>query len=744
MNLHAELEKGVDYHRAQKLDLAQQTYTGILRVDPRHPEALHLLGVIAYQSGLCDRAIDLISRAIEIAPHYPAYHNNLANAYSQKGNYDGALMCYEAALRLKPGYAEALYGQGNAHQALKDSRSAMACYRRALDSKPDFHQASNNLGVALFADGRFSEASYFFEKAVRLKPDYLEGYINLGDTYNEQGRLDAAGDCYNKAVELGVNSAEVFVKLANIFQNQGQLDQAIALFNKALQLNPELWEVYYSLGNVYGKSGQTKKAIECYRSAIQLNPDHAYTLNLLIRQLQQTCAWSEMPEFTARLNLMTKAALQNGQKAAGMPILTLSLWDDPEVNYRVTKSWAEDISSRTTTYAPLIDSQPASSFDGRRRAISRITIGYLSADFHNHATLHLMGSLFQYHDRNDFKIVAYSYGKNDRSSYRKKIERDCDEFVDLNDLNDWEAARVIHDGGVDILVDLKGYTEDNRLEICAFRPAPIQVSWLGFPGTTGADFIDYIITDKIVTPPEHARYFSEKFVYMPHTYQVNDRHQKIADRNYSRRDFGLPDDAFVFCSFNEPYKIEPVMFDVWMRILQRVPNSALWLLRKGRFVEELLTKAAGCKDVVSGQLIFSDKLPKGEHLARMRLADLALDTRVYNGHTTTSDSLWAGVPVITLQGNHFASRVSASLLAAVGLPELIARKLEDYEAMAVRMARSPDELSAVKAKLVKNRLIKPLFDTARFTTDLETAYKNMWQIHLNGEAPRQIQVSADK
>jgi protein O-GlcNAc transferase len=321
-----------------------------------------------------------------------------------------------------------------------------------------------------------------------------------------------------------------------------------------------------------------------------------------------------------------------------------------------------------------------------------------------------------------------------------QIQRDCDKFVDIISLSRTEAAQRIYRDQVDILVDLKGYTKDTRLAICALRPAPVQVSYLGFPGTTGADFIDYIITDKIVTPEEHAPYYSEKFVYLPHCYQVNDNTQPIANKAWKKKDFGIPENSFVFCSFNRSYKIDPVMFDVWMRILQQVPESVLWLLFSNKTAEENLRREAVDRGVQSERLISARMLPKDAHLARLRCSDLALDTRIVNGHTTTSDALWAGVPVITLQGGHFASRVSSSALSAIGLPELITHSLEEYEALAVQLAHNPAELQELRQRLARNRLVTPLFDTPRFVRNLESAYKEMWKIFLAGETPRQIEV----
>ncbi len=305
------------------------------------------------------------------------------------------------------------------------------------------------------------------------------------------------------------------------------------------------------------------------------------------------------------------------------------------------------------------------------------------------------------------------------------------------------AATKINQSGVDILVDLKGHTRNNRLEICALRPAPVQVTYLGFPGTSGADFLDYILTDRIVTPEDQSPYYSEQFAFLPHCYQINDHKQEISDTPFTRLDFGLPEDSFVFCSFNTNYKIEPVMFDVWMSLLNKVPNSVLWLLKSNELAASNLESEAEARGIDAKRLIFAEKIPKDQHLARYRLADLALDTRIYGGHTTTSDALWAGVPVLTLQGAHFASRVSASILNAVGLSELVTRNLADFQSLAIKLSQNSDELEALKAKLARNRLSEPLFDTPLFVANLESLYRRMWDKFLSGEAASKIDLSEE-
>jgi len=414
---------------------------------------------------------------------------------------------------------------------------------------------------------------------------------------------------------------------------------------------------------------------------------------------------------------------------------------NPAKNLAIAQSWAKDVVNRVSDLTPRPPSLKGKGENSMKRpspfrgGVKKIRVGYLSNDFRNHPVAHLISGVFRLHNRNEFEIYCYSYGQDDGSLYRQKIRQDCDCFVDLQHVGHAESAQRIYEDQIDILVDLMGFTKGGRLEICALRPAPIQVNYLGYPGTCGADFFDYIIIDKTIVPPEHAPYYTEKSVYMPHSYQANDNRQAFSDKPMSRKDFGISENRFVFCSFNQVHKIEPMMFNVWMSILRRIPESVLWLLPGSPLTEANLRREAANRGVDPARLIFSERLDKPDHLSRHTLADLALDTRIYNGHTTTSDALWAGVPVVALLGTHFASRVSASLLKAVGLSGLITQNLEEYEKLAVRLAKQPGELIKIRQQLAKNRLTEPLFDTPRFTKDLETAYKEMYRRWQHGEMP---------
>jgi protein O-GlcNAc transferase len=535
---------------------------------------------------------------------------------------------------------------------------------------------------------------------VELDPDYVDAHYKMGDALLNHGNLRQAISCFQKALELSPDFAEAYTNMGNAFQDLGELEEAIASYKKALQL-----ELYYP---------------EAYCQLFFL--------------LKETCSWEELGNLGRELDAFVARSPYSETVDFESPFVSVATYPQPDRNYAVARLWSANIAGEVSSL------NPGFSFHERKRSKEKITVAYLSSDFHDHATAHLMLSLFALHNRSEFEIFCYSYGPDDESIYRNKIRHDCDRFIDVRDQGYYEVARQIHEAMVDILVDLKGYTTGGRMQIPALRPAPIQVSYLGFPGTSGAEFIDYILTDRIVTPENQALYYSEKFVYLPHCYQVNDHSKVIAERKRAKTHFGLPEDSVVFCSFNQGYKIDQTMFDVWMNILDGVPDSVLWLLVKSKTAENNLKKRAEERGVHAGRLFFAERLPKPDHLARLALADLALDTRIYNGHTTSSDSLWAGVPVIALQGSHFASRVSSSILTAIGLPELITKSLEEYETLAVRLALEPSELKAVREKIAVNRSETPLFDTYRFVRNLEKGFKEMWEIFAAGQAPRQIEV----
>jgi protein O-GlcNAc transferase len=608
-------------------------------------------------------------------------------------------------------------------------------YKKILKLSPNHPVCFNCMGIIAWDSGRTGEAVEWFNKAIQNDPTNPRYHSNLGNALKDQGRLAESISSSQRALELNPNLAEAYNNLGIALGLMGKLEEAKASLERAFVLKPDYADAYYNLGLVVELSDRPDDSISCYQKSLQLDSNNPKALVSLVFRLRQIFAWEDIKILTAQIDRFTQKAINNGTKIHEPPIQNILRCTDLSRNFAIAHSVSADIAkSMSNSIEPF-------SFDGRESEKKRITIGYLSNDFRNHPVAHLMSGLFGLHNRDGFEIFCYSYGPTDESYYRQRISQDCDKFVDLKNVDFIESAKQIYSDQVDILVDLTGHTRGNRLEICALKPAPVQVSYLGFPGTTGADFIDYIITDKIVTPEDHACYYSEQFVYLPHCYLVNDNTQAIAKKDWEKRDFDLPENGIVFCSFNQAHKIEPIMFDVWMRILQQVPESVLWLKGASKRAKTNLIKEAESRGVKAGQLVFAKRMPtKEEHLTRLAFADLALDTRIYNGHVTTSDALWAGVPVIALKGDHFASRVSASILTAISLPELITRTPEEYEALAVGLGSNPSDLKAIRKKLARNRQTEPLFDTPRFVRNLEGAYKEMWSIFLAGERPRQLEV----
>jgi protein O-GlcNAc transferase len=667
MMIDSELKNAIEFYHADQTSAAEQVCRQLLEICPKHPDALHLLGVITHR----------------------------------QGRYEDAIGNYQKAIGLKPSWAEPYFHMGSAFHDQGRLETAISCYRKALDLKPDFLQAHVNLGIAYQRLKQFNKALSCFEGALNLEPDCAEAYINMGNLYQAQARHRQALTCYRQAVHI----------------------------------EPENPVAHLNLGIALKKVGNTTEAAASYRRALNLKPDYAKACAYLVNLLQSDCDWSDLAHWSKKLDALTGDALACGRRPAETPFLNISRHADPALNMAVVSSWCDRSAARISKRQP--------SFDFTGRLISdrqRITIGYLSNNFRNHPTAHLMYELFRLQNRRRFEVFCYSYGNNDGSSYRNAIQHDCDRFVELDPLSPSEAAQKIFADRVDILVDLAGHTQGNRMEICALRPAPVQVRYLGMPGTTGAEFFDYLIADPIVTPGVHARHYSEKLVWLPHCYQINSRRQCLAGHHFKRGNQGLPDGGFVFCCFNTSYKFDPVMFDGWMRILKRVAGSVFWLMAESQSAASNLKREAEARGVDAGRLVLAAKLPKDEHLARLRLANLALDTRIVNGAITTSDALWSGVPVVTLLGDHFASRMSASILTAIGLPQMVATRLEQYESLAVGLANHPHDLARIKETLAHNRRAKPLFNTRLFVKHLEYAYARIWQNFMAGDNPGPIRV----
>jgi predicted O-linked N-acetylglucosamine transferase (SPINDLY family) len=466
-------------------------------------------------------------------------------------------------------------------------------------------------------------------------------------------------------------------------------------------------------------------AIASFRHVLALAPGTPYALSSLVWAELFACDWGELAPHIAALRELVRA-----NQVPAAPFTLLAVSDSP-----AEQRQCAELHVRETPGGPR-----EALWRGAPRRHARIRLAYLSADFHEHATAYLTARLFELHDRDRFELIAISYGPDDRSAMRARLERAFDKFVDVRAMSDAQSARLMCEMEVDIAVDLKGHTADSRMAILAHRPAPLQLTYLGYPGSVGATYIDYVLADRVVVRPADEHFYTEKVVYLPDSYQVNDATAAIAERTPSRAETGLPQDAFVFCCFNNTYKLNPEIFAVWMRLLARQPRSVLWLLEHGAAAQRNLQRSAEAHGIEAARLVFAPRLARAEHLARHRLADLFLDTLPYNAHTTTSDALWAGLPVVTCLGTTFAGRVGASLLGAVGLEQLVTDGIAEYEALALRLARDEDALGSIREQLARNRLTHPLFDSARSCRHIEAAYQRMWEIHERGDPPRSFTV----
>ena len=615
---------------------------------------------------------------------------------------------------------------------LSESESA---YRTALKLNPGFAEAHNNLGNVLKDQGRQKEALSAYRKALKIYQDHPILLNNIGNILLELGDIKQAVQYLTKSIELDHSYVDPLNNLANAYRSLGKLEEAVRTYIKAIELDPNIVEVHYNLAGLLAYLGKIEQSVNYYKSTMRLDPDNVAAASALYHQLSSLCDWNELDELQIDIERILASAESQNINDLGSPGYAVNRTDDLAQNYLVAK-----VACRKITNSLDMPKTKGFVFGKRKKQKERLKIGYLSNDFYDHATMHLLMGVFREHDKNQIEFACYSYGEDDDSDWRKKLIEYSDAFIDVSKQSDYEVAQKIYNADIDILVDLKGHTQDSRLGICAYRPAPIQVTHLGFPGTSGADFFDYVLTDHIVTPIGHEAFYSEKFAYLPDTYQPNDNQQKISDKTITRSEVSLPEEGIVFCSFNQPYKLDPVLFDIWMRLLKQVDHSVLWLYVKNETAIKNIQYETQKRGIDPQRLVFAEKLSKELHLARIGLADLVLDTRIYNGHTTTADALWAGVPVITMQGQHFASRVSSSLLHAIGLPELVTTDLATYESLALKLASNPGELKSIRVKLRQNRSSAPLFDTVRFTRNLEAAYRVMWQRYLEGKKPDHFEV----
>jgi predicted O-linked N-acetylglucosamine transferase (SPINDLY family) len=625
-----------------------------------------------------------------------------AIAAQKNGNLVEAERLYSTILAQAP-IPEVLVNHGNVLTAMGRAGEALAAYDRALLARADFFEALFNRANLLLETRRSEEALAGFEQAVAVRPDATPAWNNRGTALRRLRRLDEALASYDRAVTLTPGNVNALTNRAMALYELRRLDEALAAADQALAAQPGFAEALYLRGNILRDRQQLDEALASYEQALAANPAHPHALNGLAQSALLLCDWKRSAALAPRL----KESIESG-RALIQPMVLMGTSDDGALLRRCAENYVHHIAP---AQPPLVGKT--------RYGHDRIRIAYLSADFHQHPTAQLMVELFERHDRARFEVTAIAFGPDDNSPMRARLKKAFDRFEDVRAMSDAEVARLLRERETDIAVDLNGHTQDARPGIFAHHPATVQINYLVYPGTTGASFMDTVLADRTVLPVDQQPLFSEKIVHLPDCYQANDATREIPDAP-SRADCGLPSDGFVFCCFNNSWKLNPPMFDIWMQLLKALPGSVLWLMDGPHAAN--LRQEAQARGVDAARLVFAPKLPPDRHLARHRLADLFLDTLPYNAHTTASDALWAGLPVVTCKGRVFQSRVAASLLTAVDMPELIAGDPAAYETLALQLATNPALLKATREKLARNLKTQPLYDSERFRKAIEATY----------------------
>lgn len=670
-----------------------------------------------------DTALWWCRQALQLAPGLPEAWFNLGIALGGKGQRGEAMQALEKAQSLTLDSSDAQNSIGFQFIELDAYPQAEQCLERSIALAPTYAFPYVNLGKLRAKQKRRDDAVTYFRRAIELQPDLAPAYVNIGGVLNEQNKRTEAEVACRKAIELDSNSSDAWSNLGIVLLSQKRHEAAEMASRKAIALNPRSFEAWSNQGSALFGLKRFQDAANCFRKSLELNPAAVYLEGFVLYTRLLCCDWGNFTDDLYKLTLK----IQQGQKVV-VPFPVLALTTSLDLQRKAAENFVAYQFAENKLLGPIHQ---------RQRDDNKIRIGYFSADFRDHPVSNLMVEIFELHDRNRFELIGFSFGPANNDEVRKRLAAAFDQFVDVHDKSDTEVAVLSRELGVDIAVDLGGHTEDARTGVFALRAAPVQVSYLGYLGTMGAPYFDYLIADKCTVPEEYRPYYAEKVAYIP-SYQANDSKRRIADKVFTREELGLPDAGFVFCCFNNNFKITPHTFDGWMRILQRVEGSTLLLYADNPSAVDNLKREARLRGIDASRLVFAERIERSLYLARYRVADLFLDTFPYNAGTTASDALWAGLPVLTCMGESFASRVAASLLQAIELPELITSSQADYENLAIELAKNPERLQLLKQKLNKNRLTTPLFDSPMVTEKLESAYVAMHERSLAGMPPEHI------
>jgi len=713
---------GACFAGLRQLDNALKSYEKALTIKPDYAEVHYNLGVTLQELGQLSAAVKSYEQALAIKPDYAIACNNLGFTLQELGQLNAAVKSYEQALAIKPDYADVHNNLGNTLKDLGQLDAAVKSYKQALAINPDYADVHNNLGVTFQELGQHDAAVKSFEQALAIKPDFADVHYNLGNVHKKLNQLDAAVKCFEQALAIKPDYADAHNNLGNALKDLGQLDAAVKCYEMAVAIKPDFAQVHQNHGSVMKRLKRLDKALTSFERALVLNPELNFLLGDLLHSKMLLCLWDDL---TNDLNELTKK-INNNEKVIE-PFSMLALIDNPEIQRKTAEIFANKNYPKNHDL-PEIGLYPKH---------KKIRIGYFSADFREHPVSALTAELYEIHDRSHFEIYGFSFGPDTKDKMNLRIKAGVDHFYDVRTMPHKDVAMLARSLEIDIAVDLGGHTQNARTGIFAMSAAPIQVSYIGYIGTMGANYYDYLLADQKMIPEKNQKYYAEKIAYLP-SYQVNDSTQSPPSTTLTRQDIGLPEKGFVFCCFNNTYKITPDTFDSWGRILEKVKDSVLLIYADNESAQINLTKEISLRGINPNRLIFGKRLSKSEYLARYRLADLFLDTHPYNAGTTASDALRMELPVLTYLGSSAASRHAASVITALNLPELITTTEEEYEKLAVELATDPKKLKIIKDKLVGNLPIAPLYNTPMFTRHLESAYSMMYDRYQRGLDPDHI------
>ena len=753
------LNQAIEYFQAGNLNGAELILKSVIQVDTKCLPALHILGLIKASQGLHKEAALLLKKAVRLSPEDASLQYNLAKALSESGenlesipyhkkaielgssnqeaflNYGkslsklgrlhDALAIYDKALLINAFHEGVLLNKGASLKELGRYEDALHCANLALSSNPALVEALQNKGIALKGLKRYEDALRVYDKALEINPAYAEAWSNKGNVLGDLKRYEEALRAYDKALEINPAYAEAWYNRGISFNGLHCFAEALHSYDKALEINPAYAEAWYNRGISLNELRHYEEAISSFERASQIKLDIPYLLGQLLYTRMLCANWDQL---ASKIQLLI-AKIQSCEKVV-TPFICLSLVDSSQIHLSAAQTWIKD----------LYPEKKLTSLNKKQRH-EKIRIGYFSTDFGNHPVSHLTTELFEIHDRNKFEVYAFSFGNHQDDPLLTRIKKSFDHFIDVENKSDQQIAELSRGHGIDIAIDLGGHTKGARTGIFAYRAAPIQVNYLGYPGTMGAEYIDYIIADETIIPKENHQFYTEKIAHLPNSYMVDDSKRVASNQSPSRGDVGLPKDAFVFCCFNNENKVSQQVLESWSRILLKVRNSVLWIPENNEYFASSIRAKFEDLGVDPAHIFFAKRVElMADHLARYSCADLFLDTFQYNAHSTAVDSLKAGIPVITLIGQSFARRVGASLLRAIDLPELITRSQEEYESLAIELATNSEKLKELKERLKSNLTTKPLFNTPLFARHIEAAYTKIYERYQANLDPDHIYI----